>query len=169
MKSRPLSATPHRRTGSTRGRDLRQIQQGPLRLVSSGKSRKTLMQFPQNSSNSNEWKQKSKLNTTGSSLLKPNSSKADLHHMYERVKPGPELAAGATPVRQVKIHCRSLRSRLLSNQCGQRPDIKSERSQGRFSQNSLHIELCHLISSCCQRVVGKGYTSVQIFCFEFSP
>ena len=62
-----------------------------------------------------------KLYTTGSSLLKPISLKAVLHHMDETLKPGPELAAGATPVRQFKIHFRS-----LSNQCGQSPNIISE-------------------------------------------
>ena len=33
-----------------------------------------------------------------------------LHHMYETLKPGAELAAGATPVRRLKIHFRSLRA-----------------------------------------------------------
>ena len=31
-----------------------------------------------------------------------------LHHMYEALRPGPELAAGATPVRRLKTHFRSL-------------------------------------------------------------
>ena len=33
-----------------------------------------------------------------------------LHRMYETLKPGAELAAGATPVRRLKIHFRSLRA-----------------------------------------------------------
>lgn len=69
-----------------------------------------------------------KLYTTGSSLLKPSSSKADLHHMDETLKPGPELAAGTTPVRQFKIHSFQVPPWSLSNQCGQSPNIKSERS-----------------------------------------
>ena len=48
MKSGPLSATPYRWAWPRTGRDLQQAQRGALRLVSSGKSWKNLMQFPEN-------------------------------------------------------------------------------------------------------------------------
>ena len=127
MKSGPLSATPYRRAWPRTGRDPQQIQQGALRLVSSSKSWKSLMQFPQNlSKDTNEWKQKSNCTQLGaafSSLVLPKQS-------YTTCMKRSSQDQNLLLVQLLSTTSKSISgpSWSLSNQCGQSPNVKSERS-----------------------------------------
>ena len=122
MKWGPLCPTPYRRAGPRTGRDLQQIQQralGSSPWVKVGKISCNFLKL-----NMNEWKQKSKCNTTGSSLLKPSSSKAVTAHVGN-----PQTRSRACCWCDSCLQAQNpfqVPPCSLSNRCC--PNIKSERS-----------------------------------------